>query len=142
MPAPFSGGCACGAIRYQCSAEPVVTGICQCRACQKYSGAGQVFHVGVPRDALTVTGEPKFHDAPADSGNIVSRGFCPDCGSQVLSRNSAMTDLMFVRGASLDDPTWLEPGIAIYTASAQPWDHLDPALPSFPRMPPPQAMPI
>ncbi len=39
MPAPFSGGCTCGAIRYECSTEPVVSWQCHCRDCQHASGS-------------------------------------------------------------------------------------------------------
>jgi hypothetical protein len=44
---------------------------------------------------------------------------------------------MVIQATSLDDPTIFKPGMDIYTSSAQPWDHMDPALPKFPKMPPP-----
>ncbi|MBV8360519.1 MAG: GFA family protein [Deltaproteobacteria bacterium] len=40
----------------------------------------------------------------ADSGNTVSRGFYPECGSPLFSRLSGMTDVVGVRAGSLDDP--------------------------------------
>ena len=39
MTAPFSGGCACGSIRYVCSREPVAMLNCHCLDCQRSSGA-------------------------------------------------------------------------------------------------------
>jgi len=33
MPAPFTGGCRCGAVRYECTAEPIATIHCHCRDC-------------------------------------------------------------------------------------------------------------
>ncbi len=48
-----------------------------------------------------------------------------------------MPGLMAVMAGSMDDPSWLEPGMNVFTASAQPRSHLDPALPNFPGMPAP-----
>ena len=90
---------------------------------------------------FSVIGEVRFFDKPADSGNMVSRGFCPTCGSAVYSTNSAMDGLVFPRASSLDDPNVITPGLIVYASRAAAWDHLDPALPVFPEMPegPPQS---
>lgn len=135
MPKKFTGGCACGAIHYECTGEPIAAGHCQCRACQRDSGTGHASHIMLPKAATSITGELRFYDAPADSGNMVSRGFCPTCGSPVLSHNSGMPDMVAVRAASLDDPSLFEPQLVVFTETAQPWDTLDQVLPSFPRMP-------
>lgn len=128
----FSGGCACGAIRYDCSSEPVVAGHCHCRACQRDSGTGHGSHMMVPNEALKLTGRPRYHDSKADSGNTVSRGFCPICGSPVVSRNSGYPDALFLRAASLDDPRWFKPAMVVFTSGAPAWDYIDPGLPGFP----------
>ena len=90
MTVVFEGGCLCGAVRYQSSAEPLVCAHCRCIDCRKTSGTGHGSHVAIPADAFTVTGEVKFFASPADSGNIVSRGFCPTCGSAIYSANREM----------------------------------------------------
>lgn len=136
MAIPFSGGCACGAIRYESAAEPLVAGHCQCRDCQRDSGTGHASHLMLPRAAFKLTGNVKYYESKADSGNLVSRGFCPNCGSPVVSKNSGMPDLVFVRAASLDDPGLFKPSLVVYASSSQPWDYVDPALPKFPKMPP------
>ena len=136
MPTGFTGGCACGAIHYESSADPVLAGHCQCRSCQRDSGTGHASHIGVPAVAMKITGTPNFWEKPADSGNIVSRGFCPTCGSPVMSKNSGMADMIFVRAASLDDPSLFEAAFVVYTSDAQPWDTIDQALPGFTHMPP------
>ena len=136
MATPFTGGCRCGAIRYECSAEPLMTGNCHCRDCQQVSGSAFLANLAVPKDALTLTGEVKYYKVKADSGNTVSHGFCPTCGAPVVAKNSGMPALMFLRAGNLDDPSWFRPAIDVYTASAQPWDHMNPDLPKFPKMPP------
>jgi hypothetical protein len=138
MATSFTGGCRCGALRYECSAEPVMAGNCHCRLCQQVSGSAFTANVAVPKDALRIMGDVKYHEAKADSGNTVSLGFCPSCGAPVVGRSSGMPDLMMLRAGSLDDPSWYRPGMDLYTASAQPWDHMNPDLPKFPQMPPMQ----
>ena len=135
MATPFTGGCRCGAIRYECSAEPVMAGNCHCRDCQQVSGSAFTANIAVPKDALTITGKVKYYVAKADSGNTVSHGFCPNCGAPVLGHSSGMSDLRMLRAGSLDDPSWYRAGMDIYTASAQPWGYLNPDLPQFPKMP-------
>ena len=136
MSLPITGGCRCGAVRYEANAEPAFTGHCQCTDCRAFSGTGHSSHMAVPKAAVSLTGEAKIYDAPADSGNIVGRAFCPDCGAPVYSLNSGMTDLIFLRASSLDDPNVFVPQMVVYTRSGPAWDYLDPNLPAFETMPP------
>jgi hypothetical protein len=131
----FQGGCLCGSVRYHSTAEPVLTGHCHCIDCRKSSGSGHCTHLIIPKHAFTVAGEVKFYDKPADSGNMVSRGFCPICGSPVYSTNLAMPDMVFPRASSLDDPEVAKPRMAVYASRAPSWDYVDPNLPSFATMP-------
>jgi hypothetical protein len=135
MATPFSGGCMCGAIRYECSADPLLALNCHCRDCQRSTGSAFASVLAVPKDALKITGEPKYYDVKADSGNMISRGFCPECGSPLFTKLSARADMMGIKAASLDDPSWHKPAMDIYTSSAQPWDHMNPDLPKSPKMP-------
>ena len=79
----FSGGCLCGEVRYSGSEQK--GGYCHCVDCRKSSGTGHCSHMIVPESAFQVSGALTFFDAPADSGAVVSRGFCPTCGSAVYS---------------------------------------------------------
>ncbi len=136
----FTGGCLCGKVRYQGS-EPRGGGHCHCLDCRRSSGTGHCSHMVVPKAAFKVEGEMRFYDSPTDSGNRVSRGFCPHCGSPVYSKNSAMQDMVFVRASSLDDPEVFQPQMVVYTKRELSWNKLDAALPSFESMPPPRDMP-
>ncbi len=141
MSEPFTGGCLCGAVRYEISAVPMMAGHCHCRACQRAGGGANASAFCVPEDAIKVTGEVRFFDVPTDSGNISSRGFCPTCGSPVISKSTGFQGLSIVKAGSLDDPGLFKPTMDIFTDSAQPWDHMDPDLPKFPGMPPMPEMP-
>ncbi len=135
MKVPFSGGCLCGAVRYKCSAEPMMTGHCHCKGCQKMTGSAFATAFAVPKDALTVTGEVRCYEVTADSGNITRRSFCPECGSWLFGGSSGMPGLAVIMAGSMDDPSWLKPGMNIFTTCAQPWAPMNPDLPKFPGMP-------
>ena len=142
MSTGFTGGCLCGAVRYECSGDPVAAGHCHCLDCRRSSGTGHCSHLVVPLAAFRVSGEVRFYDAPADSGNIVSRGFCPTCGSAIYSKNSGMPDMVFPRASSLDDPEVFRPQMIVYASRAPSWDHMDPSLPTFETMAPQADMPV
>lgn len=136
MPATLTGGCACGAIRYEISADPMFSGNCYCRDCQRSSGAPMASVIGVPKAAVKILkGEARYHDLTADNGKKISRGFCAMCGSPLFSRFEAMPDAMGIRTVSLDDPSQVKPAMNIYMSSALPWAPVAENLPKFPKMP-------
>ena len=132
---PFTGGCACGAIRYECSAEPVIALNCHCRNCQRASGSAFASNLAVPKATLQLSGEVKYYEVQSDSGHTVGHGFCPACGSPVVAKASGLPELAIVKAGSLDDPSWHQPKMNIFTASAQPWDCMNPELPKFEKGP-------
>ena len=136
MNKPYTGGCACGAIRYSISGEPLFSNDCQCRDCQRESGTGHGSHLTFARTGVTVTGEARHWDMVADSGNVKTRAFCSVCGSPVYMTFAAMPDAFTIRAASLDEPARYKPQVVTYAARGNGWDHLDPSLPKFETMPP------
>lgn len=131
----LSGECLCGAVEYECAEEAIMAGHCQCTDCQKISGAGHISSIMVPRGSLTIRGSLKFHEKQADSGNIVRRGFCPECGCHIYAENSGMPHFEFIRAGSLRDLEEFRPSVVVFARSGPSWDHMDPALPRFETMP-------
>lgn len=137
MSEAYTGGCACGAIRYDIADEPMFAADCQCRDCQSMSGTGHGSYLIFPsRTRLKLSGRATHWDMLGDSGNVKTRAFCQTCGSPVYLTFRAMPDLFVVHAASLDDPSRYKPQMVLYTARGYAWDHLDPALPKHDRMPP------
>lgn len=136
MTSGFKGGCLCGEIRYESTLDPIMSGHCHCIDCRKSSGTGHGTHVVVPTAGFSIAGESSAYDQAADSGNIVTRYFCPTCGAALYSTNSGMPDTTFIRASSLDDLEVAQPQMAVYASRAASWDYIDPKLPSFPLMPP------
>jgi hypothetical protein len=129
MPTSFTGGCACGAIRYECAAQPIIALNCHCRDCQRASGSAYASIVAVPAPAFQfLKGEPKYHAVKADNGHTMRRGFCPECGSPLVAKADESPQTLIIQAASLDDSRWHQPTVDIFTASAQPWDSMNPAL--------------
>jgi hypothetical protein len=137
MSRPFTGGCACGAVRYEVSGEPVAMTDCQCRQCQRESGTGHASHLVFHAAAVRTEGNPTHWEATGDGGTLKRRAFCPTCGSPAYMTFPAMPDYFIIRAGSLDEPGRYSPQMVLWTDAAQPWDHVNPATPNFPRMPPP-----
>ena len=134
MLVPFEGGCRCRAIRYRCSAQPLVALHCYCRDCQYASGGYGATAVAVPADSVTVRGaEPVVHTVTGDSGAPVSRLFCGACGSHLFAKSAANPSVLALKVGSLDDPRWVTPAAHIWTDSAPPWACMDMSLARFPR---------
>lgn len=131
MKLPITGGCLCGAVRYEISAQPVGGFNCHCRTCQKAVGAPYFAGMFVLASTLTITGNYKEYATIAASGNTVYRAFCPECGTSLFGRNSAFVKIRPVAAATLDDPSIFKPQKDIWVADAQPWDIMHPDLPKF-----------
>jgi hypothetical protein len=134
------GGCLCGQVRYRITAEPMVSRICWCRDCQRISSNGTV-NLLVPSASIEVSGAVSAHTRSADSGNEVTRRFCPQCGSQLFSNSSGRPLLTVVRVGTLDDPSSVRPSANIWSSSAPAWACLDPALERIEGQPAPAAPP-
>lgn len=132
----MEGGCLCGAVRYELTASPAMSGLCCCESCRKLSGSGHAFHAMVQQDALKIRGEVRGYTWQADSGNMITTSFCPTCGSPLFGKSAGMPGVINFRVASLDDPNKVSPQMALYTKRQLRWDRLDPALPTFAGMPP------
>ncbi len=136
MPDTFTGGCACGAIRYRSDGPARYMGNCHCRDCQQATGSAYFPAVLVKEhDFVLEKGNPRWFERPADRGHTMRRGFCPDCGSPLFLINTASPGAMVMYAGSLDDPGWYSPSRDIYTHSAQPWDLMHPDTRKSEKMP-------
>ncbi|RCS22626.1 aldehyde-activating protein [Phyllobacterium salinisoli] len=136
MSEPYTGGCACGALRYDISAEPIAMNDCQCRQCQYETGTGHGSYLTFPDADVKLAGDAKHWDLVGDNGTVKRHAFCPTCGSPVYMSFPYMPDIFIVRAGSLDDPGRYKPQMVFWCAAGNAWDHLDPALTKFDKMPP------
>jgi hypothetical protein len=120
MPIPFEGGCHCGSVRYVCSEEPITVVNCHCGDCQKIAGSAFITGVLVPEGSVKTNGEMKSYRVEADSGNHITRNFCPACGTRILVELEGGIGIG-VSYTTMDDNSWLEPSVEFYASKAQPW---------------------
>lgn len=101
------------------------------------TGSGKATIILVPTVALKVEGEFKTYTVTGSDGAHVTRGFCPTCGSQMISFVEEMPDLRFVKAGILEDSSWVKIDSSFWTDTAEPWSPVDPTCPAFERNPPP-----
>lgn len=129
MVSKYSGRCLCGEISYSIDIEPLFTGNCHCKDCQRSSGSAFIPAMVFPEKNVSIIGTAKYFDSTSDSGSIHSRGFCPNCGSQLFAKFNTMPGMLGVKAGTLDNPSSYVPKLNFYVASAAPWDHMSPELP-------------
>jgi len=133
----ITGGCLCGAIRYETAAQPVTARFCWCRLCQ-YIGAGNAtVNVAFPTEGFIIRGAPKDYQRTADSGNRMHRRFCSECGVHLFTASDARPNLIMIRAGTLDNPNIAQPAAAIWVSKAPSYACIQEDLPRFEAQPPP-----
>ncbi|MDX2222877.1 MAG: GFA family protein [Rhodospirillaceae bacterium] len=136
MPAPYVGGCQCGAVRYAIDAEPATIYVCHCRDCQKQSASAYGMSVTFPTPAVRITkGAMKTFRRPAASGAEVFCQFCPDCGARLFHGKDSRPEFINLKPGTLDDPDWVRPVAHVWTSRKQPWVTIDPDMLQYPAQP-------
>lgn len=136
MQVPFSGGCACQAVRYSCAEDPFVSYLCHCTECRKRTGSAFGMSVQVPSAGFRLdAGEPRVRTRVADSGNELAVRFCGVCGTSVWSTSAARPHVTVVYAGTLDEPGRVPVLAHIWTDGALPWVAMDPGIERFPKAP-------
>ncbi len=131
----ITGGCYCGAIRYECDQPPVEPGVCHCRECQRWTGSAFLAVAGFPLSGFRYTkGSPKLNQTSL----IVERYFCADCGSSLHCRYlvslseddiAENPDYVLVSVGTLDNPEIALMEYHYGVESQLSWVHFDDELP-------------
>jgi hypothetical protein len=134
--ADCTGGCLCGALRYQAQGEPLYAGLCYCTDCQKASGSGFIPFMGFASSAVRFSGETLKFTSKSANGRAAVRNTCPVCGSLVFGGVAGKDDSYTLYAGTLDDPSAFQPRIAIFARSRPAWAVIPPGLTIFEAMPP------
>ena len=128
-----SGGCHCGAIRYELTGKPKDVALCHCVDCRRNAGAPVMAWAGYPQASVKLTkGEPKvFHSTGA-----TYQSFCSHCGTGLFYRNEEfLPGVVEVQLTTLDDQEALPPTIQIQVAERLGWMKSAHTLPEIQRFP-------
>jgi hypothetical protein len=127
LPLPLTGGCLCGAIRYEVTAAPLGVYACHCTDCQKQSASAFALAVPVLRAAFRVTaGAPVAWTRKSPGGATVLSWFCGTCACRIYGEREGRPSVLNIRAGSLDDTSWIANVAHLWTRSAQPWMHFGP----------------
>ena len=131
-----TGGCHCGAIRYQVEGELIVHALCHCSDCRRHAGAPMVGWTMYAQNAVKVTqGAPKIYES-SEHGR---RHFCPDCGTGLFYTNAqVLPGIIDIQSATYDDPNTVPPIAHMQVAERISWVEHAHELPTFERYPPQQ----
>ena len=129
-----TGGCLCGALRYEAIGEPIGSGHCYCVDCRRASGSGFIPFMGFAASALRVTGASKPFTTKSASGGDAVRNSCPICSSLVFGGEPGKDEFLTIYAGTLDDPSGFRPRIAIFASARPAWAIIPPGLKVFERM--------
>jgi hypothetical protein len=127
----------CGAVTYEVSGEPMFAGHCACENCQKATGSGHSSIAAFPEVSLKTRGELTSYAAKGDSGQATTYQFCPKCGSRLFIRVATLPDAVLITLGTMEPAATVKPSMFLYGKRRRAWDHVDPTVPVFPEMPPP-----
>jgi hypothetical protein len=130
------GRCYCGALRYAASGDPLFTGQCHCRECQYISGGHPNVVVGMPESGFAYRQGSPRQFRRSDLDQPVTREFCAECGTHILTRTPGLPGAVLIKVGTLDDPrVFTGPQMVIYTIDKQPFHHIPEGVPTFERVP-------
>jgi len=127
-----TGGCLCGKINYSFDRKAVISAHhCHCVDCKKSTGSGKATILLIPSNSLNINGNLKFFTVAGTAGSNVSRGFCKDCGSPLISFVEENPDIKFIKAGSIDDSSWVTADSNFWSSSASPWSPADKEIHDF-----------
>lgn len=134
-PERLTGGCYCGALRYEVTKSAVRRGECYCRACQHVSGGGPNIFVLVPPSGFRFTsGDPKSYKKPG-LPEAVTRFFCEACGTHIATDRPGL-EFVVLKAGTFDDPSsYVRADFAIFVSQAQAFHRLAKDIPAFDELP-------
>src|SRR3954468_19462137 len=129
---PLTGGCNCGAVRFEVTAPLVKASYCHCKRCQRRTGTAVSVSAHPAEGTFEIlAGEDRLKQWKPESGGF--KYFCGDCGSQIYANNPGHADPVGIRMGAFDGDPGIRPSVRQFVAYAAPWEPIpDDGLPRHP----------
>lgn len=128
----LSGGCLCGAIRFEAHGLALKVASCHCSMCRRASGSAFVPYAAYRVSDVRFIGE---HPARYRSSQEAYRGSCARCGSTLSFSYDAEPEKIWLTLGCFDDPSAHEPTEDWYVQGKMPWVQLDDKRTHWPEAP-------
>jgi hypothetical protein len=126
---PLTGGCGCGAVRFEIDEALVGAGYCHCTRCQRRTGTAAAASARLAPGSIRITAGEQALRAWAPEGGF-EKLFCGECGSALFGRNPESGEIAIVRMGAFDGDPGVRPSIRQFVAYAAPWEPIpDDGLP-------------
>ena len=121
----FTGGCLCGAIRYEVDGDLIRTLNCHCDDCRRSIGASFGTYVYVEEEDLTILqGTPKSFDHENDLGFRMTKRFCENCGTPLFGKGERGGSMVQIKVGTIDDANFVRPEMDLFVSKKLPFVRL------------------
>jgi len=131
----ITGSCHCEAVSFDADGKIAMQANCHCIDCQKITGACFATIVFVKKADIEISGALAQYRLTADSGNVLTKEFCPNCGSQLFTQNSGRDYMVGIQAGVINEAELIAPQVNVYCSRKIPTVPIDESLPAFDKMP-------
>ncbi len=129
---PLTGGCLCGAVRWELSEPPLFASYCHCTRCQRRTGTAASAQARIAPGTLRIVAGEQFVKTYTPNDGA-PKEFCSECGGALWSRSRETGEIQGLRLGTFDGDPGVRPSFRQYTAYAAAWEPIpDDGLPRFP----------
>lgn len=121
LPTKLTGGCQCGACRYEVDGPPLFGYVCHCLECRRQSASAFATSIFVAGDALTATGPISTWVRDNDNGPPLEASFCSVCGVRLFHHAVPREPIARLRVGTLDDASWFRPAAQFFVKRRLEW---------------------
>lgn len=124
-----TGQCLCGQVKYTIASAPIRMGQCHCDDCRRTSGTGHASNAFFKKKDVHIEGETSRYDSETDSGSVITRHFCPRCGSRLYGYNNTVENIIGITVGTMAESAWFKANFIVYNKRKPVWDFMDESIP-------------
>jgi len=119
---PITGGCLCGAVRFEVTERPIEAGYCHCTRCQRRTGTAASPQARIDGRAFRLLEGEELVKAWRHPDGGFEKCFCSQCGAHLFSRNPDDHSHMSIRMSAFDVHPDVPLSFRTYVSYAASWE--------------------